>query len=145
MSGKSAAGRKTELVGVSGRLQELIEDQVASLTRGVADCVERARTVPSVNAYEDNRSSERRDAVGFVSATAGLLEAIAKLKGEFNQNYHVTRVTQPPESRALPRAGVEDAQILSPDEMDSLSDEELAERMLAAPPPPAGNCGSNET
>ena len=96
MTESQAAGRKTALVGVSGRLQTLIEDQVASLTDGVCDCLVRARVSEPKNDFDVIRTSERRDAVQMVSATAELLGAIAKLKGEFTQTHHVMHSSDPP-------------------------------------------------
>ncbi len=80
MKMQKAAGPNTELVGVSQRMQQSIEDMIASVSRGIGDCMENARGEPE-SPYDTTRSSERNDAVRMVSSTAELLSSIAKLKG----------------------------------------------------------------
>lgn len=92
MDTEPAAGPKTELVGVSGRMQKAIEDQVAALADGVGDCLRAARDFQTDNPYDNTRSSERDDAVKIVSATAELLQAIARLKGGFQHDYRIVRI-----------------------------------------------------
>ncbi len=76
----TADGPKTEPVLLSGRMQQAVEDQIAALTRGLSDCLDMARTAKAENPFDDTRSSERRDAMQLASATAELLQAVAKLR-----------------------------------------------------------------
>jgi hypothetical protein len=150
MSTANAAGRKTELAGLTARLQQSIEEQVASLAQGVADCMENARNTTPRSTMDDSRSVERRDAVQMVSSTAELLSAIAKLRGEFSHNYHVTRVDQPLQDQPVETAPAETLPPpMTPDktqaELDAMEDDEYfaywAERNPA--PPPSRKRGSN--
>lgn len=145
MNQAKAAGPKTELVGVSSRMQQSIENMIASFSQGVADCMENARTAVPRNSADDCRSSERRDAVQLVSSTAELLSSIAKLKGEFSHNYTITRTSEKERERERIRAetGLENdprymelAELLDPDEVEALSDEEREDyfRLLKLPP-----------
>jgi len=129
MTQNMAAGPKTELVGVSSRMQQSIEDMIASLSRGVGDCLENARTAKPENAFDNVRSSERNDATRIVSTTAELLASIAKLKGEFRQSYHVTRVNEVAgDAQAEPKSAAywkgDDADLLTQEEYDTLSHKE---------------------
>ena len=67
-----ADGPKTELIGVSQRMQQSIEEMIASVSRGIGDCMENARDKPE-SPYDNMRTSERNDAVRMVSSTAELL------------------------------------------------------------------------
>src|ERR1700744_4206004 len=89
MKMEKADGPKTELVGVSQRMQQSIEEMIASVSRGIGDCMDNARAAQPKSLADDTRSSERRDAVQMVSSTAELLGSIAKLKGEFSHNYNI--------------------------------------------------------
>ncbi len=83
-----ADGPKTELIGVSQRMQQSIEEMITSVSRGIGDCMENARNTEPRSLADDTRSSERRDAVQMMSSTAEMLSSIAKMKGEFSHNYH---------------------------------------------------------
>jgi hypothetical protein len=141
-----AQGPKTELVGVSGRMQQSIEDMIASLSRGVGDCLENARTAKPENAFDNVRSSERNDATRIVSTTAELLASIAKLKGEFRHDYRITRTNQPSAPRVRhpdPPGVTELVELLSQEEIDALSEEEYRAYVAQLTPPPQ-NRGSNK-
>lgn len=163
MTQEMAAGPKTELVGVTGRMQQSIEDQLAALALGVSECLQNARTIGPKNSLDDSRSCERRDAVQFVSATAELLQAIAKVRGEFRHDYRVTRAGDRP---AGPKLKIgwsgDEAALLNQAEYDALNQweqedyarwcEGLPPRFggwkkpvlpSGAPPTPLENRGSN--
>ena len=69
---------KAEPAGVSGRMQKAIEEQVEALSSSVAHCL-------------DGPSPARGEAARLASATAQLLHAMARAKGEFRYNYEVRR------------------------------------------------------
>jgi hypothetical protein len=142
MKMEKADGPKTELVGVSSRMQQSIEDMIASFSEGVADCIEGARNVVPESAYDHRRSSERSDASKLMTTTAELLSSIAKLKGEFRQSYHVTRVSEPARKRAPTKSGWsgDEAELLTQKEYDALSEEEQIdyERWTEGLPPRFG-------
>jgi hypothetical protein len=94
MTEAKAAGPKTELIGVSPRMQQSIEDLIATLTEGVGDCLTNARNTEPRNGFDDARSSERRDAVQIASTAADVLASIAKLKGGFSHDYKITRMSE---------------------------------------------------
>lgn len=99
MQTTTAAGPKTETtesIGCSGRVQQAIEDQIAALSNGVSDCLQNARAATTADDYIRLRADERADAVKIVSATAELLQALGRLKGEFRHDYRVTRVDPSP-------------------------------------------------
>jgi hypothetical protein len=123
MKMEKAAEPKTELVGVSSRMQQSIEDMIAAFSSGVADCMEIARNVLLEGPYDNRRSSERSDATKLMTTTAELLSSIAKLKGEFRQSYHVTRVNAPPQRQKSTKSGWngDDAELLTQAEYDALS------------------------
>lgn len=144
MNQAKAAGPKTELVGVSSRMQQSIEDMIASISEGIADCMENARTVEGPDPYNHRRSGERSDATKMMTTTAELLQSIAKLKGEFRQSYHVTRVDETtPRRRQRPAAQMDASERAAEDELRTLEDEiNRAEQMMTTPPPE--NHGSND-
>ena len=122
-----AAGPKTELVGVSGRMQQSIENMIEFLAAGVGDCMDFARNAKPQNPYDRERSSERDDAAKMVTTTAELLSSIAKLKGEFRHNYHVTRVNEgggPTTPKPDPYWNGDETQLLNREEYDALSMQE---------------------
>jgi hypothetical protein len=82
MTDQKAEEPKSELAGMTLRMQQAVEDQIAALTAGVTACLTEAQ------------AGERKDAVQLVAATAGLLAAVAKVKGEFHQSYHITRAAE---------------------------------------------------
>jgi hypothetical protein len=127
MNQAKAAGPKTELVGVSSRIQQSIEDMIASFSQGVADCMENARTAVPRSSADDCRSSERRDAVQLVSSTAELLSSIAKLKGEFSHNYHIVRDASAEERALREEKKREVALMRTQREVDEMSDEEYVD------------------
>lgn len=121
------AGPKTELIGVSIRMQQSIEDMIASFSRGVADCLENARMFEDESPYDNRRSSERHDAAKLVTTTAELLGAIAKLKGEFSHSYHIVRDVSA-EERALRAEKKREAALMKTQrEVDAMSDEEYVD------------------
>ena len=144
MTNAKAAGPKTDLIGVSSRMQQSIEDMIASFSDGIADCLQNARTIEGEDPYNHRRSGERRDATKLMTTTAELLSSIAKLKGEFHQSYRVTRVDETPQRksrRPAKRGDVSERE--AEKEFAALEDEiERAERMMAPPPPE--NFGSND-
>jgi hypothetical protein len=127
MKTQMADGPKTELVGVSQRMQQSIEDMIASVSRGVADCMDSARDIESEGPYDHRRSSERSDANKMITTTAELLSAIAKLKGEFSHNYHIVREASA-EERALREEKKREAALMRTQrEVDAMSDEEYVD------------------
>jgi len=136
MKMEKAAGPKTELVGVSQQMQQSIEEMIASVSRGVGDCMENARKEPA-NDYDTTRSNERRDAVQMVSSTAELLSSISKLKGEFQYNYHVVRDASA-EERALREEKKHEVSLMKTQrEVDDMSDEQYIDyhRAMKGLPP----------
>ncbi|MBV9992699.1 MAG: hypothetical protein JOZ72_15575 [Alphaproteobacteria bacterium] len=130
MDKEQAAGPKTELVGVSGRMQKAIEDQIAALADGLGDCLQGAREADVSDPYKNLRSSEREDAVKIVSATAELLQAIARLKGGFQHDYRIVRVEPEGGAKATAVPKQNGAKWPPPDGYDEdtypyLTDEEL--------------------
>ncbi len=145
MKMQMADGPKTELIGVSQRIQQSIEDMIASVSRGIGDCMENARNTVPRSIADDTRSSERRDAVQMVSSTADLLSSIAKLKGEFQHNYTINRISELERARqrakeetGLEKSGrfVELGELMDPEEVEALSDAEREDyfRFLKLPP-----------
>jgi hypothetical protein len=130
MKTEKAAGPKTELVGVSQRMQQSIEDMIASVSRGIGDCMENARAEPK-SLMDDRRSSERRDAMQMVSSTAELLASIAKMKGEFNHSYHIVRDASP-EERALRAEKKQEVSLMRTSrEVQDMSDEDYVDYQRA--------------
>ncbi|MEI9930664.1 MAG: hypothetical protein WDM89_08960 [Rhizomicrobium sp.] len=123
MKTQMADGPKTELVGVSQRMQQSIEDMIASVSCGVGDCMDNARNAEPRSLADDTRSSERRDAVQMVSSTAELLSAIAKLKGEFQHNYHIVRDASAEERTLREEKKREVALMRTQKEVENMSDE----------------------
>src|ERR1700744_6688298 len=78
MKMEKADGPKTELVGVSSRMQQSIEEMIAFISRGVGDCMENARNANPQNPYERERHDERSDASKMINTTAEILTAIAQ-------------------------------------------------------------------
>jgi hypothetical protein len=147
MKNARAAGPKTELIGVSIRMQQSIEDMIASFSIGVSDCLENARRFQEESPYDNRRSNERDDATKMVATTAELLVSIAKLKGEFSHNYHIVREQKERAQREEQHRRFQEqwnAKLLPAEEVDAMSDEEYAAycRRLAArdpePVPPGG-------
>ena len=142
MKETKAAGPKTELVGVSVRMQQSIEDMIASFSKGIADCVRNADSAEPESAYDDRRSNERRDATQLMTATAELLGSIAKLKGEFSHNYHIIREEAAKEKARRDRA-IRESKLRPEEEVDAMGDDEYIDyiRDLDGLPPkhaPAG-------
>jgi hypothetical protein len=90
MTQQKADEPKPELTGMTLRMQQAVEDQIAALSAGVTTYL------------NETRADRCRDAVQLVAATAGLLTAVAKVKGEFHQSYHVTRAVEGGASRKWP-------------------------------------------
>lgn len=145
MKMQRADGPKTELVGVSQRMQQSIEEMVASMAQGVADCVNYARDVTPQAPHDHRRSSERSDATKMMTTTAELLSSIAKLKGEFQHNYTINRISELERARERARreTGIEKGanfievnELLDPAEVEALSNEEREDyfRYLRLPP-----------
>jgi hypothetical protein len=139
MTENKAAGPKTELIGVSQRMQQSIEDLIASLTEGVGDCLQIARGTESASGFDDTRSSERRDAVNIASTAAEVLAAIAKLKGGFSHDYRITRASEAiADERALREEKKwEIANMVTQSEVDDMSEKDYVDyqRMLKGLPP----------
>jgi len=140
-----AAGPKTDLIGVSQRMQQSIEEMIASVSRGIGDCMENARNTQPRSLADDTRSSERRDAVQMMSSTAEILSSIAKLKGEFSHNYTINRVSELERARARAREEggmeksdrfIELAELMDPEEVEALDDAQREDyfRFLKLPP-----------
>ncbi len=127
----TADGPKTEPVLLSGRMQQAVEDQIAALTRGLSDCLDMARTAKAENPFDDTRSSERRDAMQLASATAELLQAVAKLKGEFRHDYRITRNEDRPAGKPALKVGWSgrEADLLTQAEYDTLNEWEQVDYM----------------
>ena len=137
MKTQMADGPKTELVGVSSRMQQLIEQQIAALARGVEDCMNNARAAEPLSLADDTRSSERRDAVQMVSSTAELLTSIAKLKGEFQHSYHIVRDASAEERAMRAEKKNEVSLMRARREVEDMSDEEYVDyhRAMKGLPP----------
>jgi len=137
MNEAKAAGPKTELVGVSGRMQQSIENMIEFLAVGVGDCIGFARTAAPKNPYDRQPSSERDDAAKMVTTTAELLSSIAKLRGEFSQNYHVTRDASAAELALREEKKWEVAHMVSQHEVEKMGEEEYVDyhRKLKRLPP----------
>ena len=100
MDAEVAAGPKTELAGVSGRIQKAVEDQIAALAEGMSECLQTARSAAN-DLINDTRSGDRGDAVKIAGATAQLLQAIAKLKGSYRHDYNIRREAERPNKPKL--------------------------------------------
>jgi hypothetical protein len=137
MNQGKAAGPKTELVGVSQRMQQSIEEMIAAVSRGVADCMENARNASPQNPYERERSDERSDAAKMMTTTAELLASISKMKGEFSHNYHIVRDASAEERALRDEKKWEAAHLRTQREVDDMSDEEYVDyhRKLKRLPP----------
>jgi len=125
--------------GMSARMQQALEDEVAALAKGVIQCLESAAQPEELSG---NRSAdERRDARLFVEATAELLRAIAKVKGEFHHTYNVRRVEElaPPSPQAMQKnlELIEAGNLRAQHEVDAMSDEDYVDykRALSGLPP----------
>lgn len=124
MKENEAAEPKAGLAGVTARMQQAIEDQIVALSQGVTDCIEVVRTSKPKSGFDDTRSTERRDAVLIVEATATMLQAISKLKGEFRHDYHVTRMEDPLARKPKLKVGWsgDETELLTQVEYDALSE-----------------------
>jgi hypothetical protein len=143
MTESQAAGPKTELIGVSARMQQSIEDLIASLTEGVGDCLQNARGAVPRSDFDDSRSRERRDAVQIASTAAEVLASIAKLKGGFSHDYRITRLNaaeKPPARAPGPYWNGDSDQLLTQKEYDALSEYEQVDyqRWVDGYPPKCG-------
>ena len=143
MTESKAAGPKTELVGVSSRMQQSIENIIASASDGIADCMIGARNAVSEGPYDNRRSSERHDATKLMTTTAELLASIAKIRGEFSYNYHVTRVEEAAERgrrTVKPGWSGHNSELLTDKEYDLLTERERIdyERWTEGMPPKFG-------
>ena len=127
MNQAKAAGPKTELIGVSSRIQQSIEDMIASVSRGIGDCMENARNANPQNPYQRERHDERSDATKLMTTTAELLSSIAKLKGEFSHNYHIVRDASAEERALREEKKREVALMRTQREVDEMSDEEYVD------------------
>jgi hypothetical protein len=137
MKMEKAAGPKTELIGVSQQMQQSIEDMIASVSRGIGDCMENARNAEPRSLADNTRSSERNDAVHMMSSTAELLSSIAKLKGGFQYNYNVVRDASA-EERALREEKKREASLMrTQSEIEAMSEEEYVDyhRAMKGLPP----------
>jgi hypothetical protein len=133
MKTQRADGPKTEPVGVSQKMQQSIEEMIASMAQGVADCVNYARDVTPEAPHDHRRSNERSDATKMMTTTAELLSSIAKLKGEFQHNYNINRIDAKEREKERLRAETglnnnprfrEFIELLDPEEVEALSDSE---------------------
>lgn len=137
MKMEKADGPKTELVGVSQRMQQSIEEMIASVSQGIGDCMENARNAEPRSLADNTRSSERTDAVRMMSSTAELLSSIAKLKGGFQYNYNVVRDASA-EERALREEKKREASLMrTQSEVEAMSEEEYVDyhRAMKGLPP----------
>ncbi|HVU20466.1 MAG TPA: hypothetical protein VHE09_07010 [Rhizomicrobium sp.] len=137
MKTEKAAGPKTELIGVSSRMQQSIEEMIASVSRGIGDCMDNARNAEPQSLADDTRSSERRDAVQMMSSTAELLSSIGKLKGEFQHSYHIVRDASA-EERALREEKKREVSLMKTQrEVEEMSDEQYIDyhRAMKGLPP----------
>jgi hypothetical protein len=116
--------REAEPAGVSARMQQAIEDQVAALTENLVACL---ATADSKQADGTGRSGERADAVKMAEASATLLQALARAKGGIRFEYHVKR--DAPEIKPKVRLGWngDPTELLSEAELDALDDYERAD------------------
>ncbi|HEX4862236.1 MAG TPA: hypothetical protein VFV07_13445 [Rhizomicrobium sp.] len=119
--------RETESAGVSARMQQAIEDQIAALTENLVACLATARAAGSKQEDGAGSSDERTDAVKMAEASATLLQALARAKGGIRFEYHVKR--DAPESKPKVRLGWngDPTELLSETELDALDDYERAD------------------
>lgn len=145
--------------GMSVRMRQALEDEVAALAKGVIDCLQTAHAASPEELSGTSRADERRDARLFVEATAELLRAIAKVNGEFHHNYHVRRIEEsaPPSPEAMRKNFelIEAGNLRAQHEVDAMSDEDYVDykRSLSGLPPkyagrkcqaPPGKYGAHE-
>ncbi|HTT98236.1 MAG TPA: hypothetical protein VMF58_09315 [Rhizomicrobium sp.] len=132
-----ADGPKTELIGVSQRIQQSIEEMIASVSRGIGDCMENARNAEPRSLADNTRSGERTDAVRMMSSTAELLSSIAKMKGEFQYNYNVVRDASAEERALREEKKREVALMRTQREVEDMSDEQYVDyhRAMKGLPP----------
>jgi len=114
--------REAEPAGVSARMQQAIEDQVAALTEDLVACLATARAADSKEAA--GRSGERADAVKMAEASATLLQALARAKGGIRFEHRVTR--DAPEIKPKVRLGWngDPTELLADAEYEALDDYE---------------------
>ena len=81
----------------------LLEAQLSQTLDALADCFAVTKTVnPVRDEYGHRRAREIENAVTLMKASADLGHAIAKIKGEYNQNINVLRgEIWPPPRRAV--------------------------------------------
>ena len=70
--------------------QSVITDQLALVAQALEDCFDKARSAAD-DASGYTRRGEFASAAALLKASAKLGLALAKIKGEFNQNIHVHR------------------------------------------------------
>lgn len=122
MTANMAPAPKADLAGVSGRMQQAIEDQLAALSSSVADCLESARKADPNQDFHF-RTHEREDAIKIVSVTAELLQAVARIRGQFQHNYSINRAG---EGKSKPKLKLgwsgDEADLLNQAEYDALDE-----------------------
>jgi hypothetical protein len=99
MTQESAAGRKTDIatqvqsMRPQGRIENHLDEQLALMTEAMRGALARADTATrDDDMYGHFRSGEVGYAVRFAKTSAKLIQALAKLNGEFNHNVRVERV-----------------------------------------------------
>jgi hypothetical protein len=117
MAEPAADAPRFELTGMTRRMQQAVEDQIAALTGSVTSCL------------GDSRADERKDAVQLVGVTAELLAAVARLRGEFRHDYRIVRDGAIAERGPKLKQGWngEQSQLLNRAEYDALDEWEQAD------------------
>ena len=80
-----------------------LEAELAETLKAITDCFETARqSDPTTDAWSNRRNAEFSSAVDLLKVSAELGLAIAKIKGEYNQNINVLHgEIWPPPRRAV--------------------------------------------
>ena len=71
--------------------EDVITEHLALVAGALQDCFTRAQNITDDNEYGHKRSREFSSAVTLLKASAKLGLALARIKGEFNQNIRVHR------------------------------------------------------
>jgi hypothetical protein len=91
MSENHAAGRKTEPRG-QGRTETQVDAQIAALSEHIVHALAQAKAIPAADdPYGHARAAEVDTAMKLAKTTAKLVQALAKLKGEFRSEINVHR------------------------------------------------------
>lgn len=74
----------------------MLEETLAEVRQAIAECFSAARSIPlAADEYGHHRAREYQNAVELLKMSAEVGLALARLKGEFNQNINVVRSEAP--------------------------------------------------